>query len=188
MALVDVLFDGYIKNEGSRVAPTVSLVRDGSAIIVVDPGMVPGHAAILSPLTALGIDAEDVTDVVFSHHHPDHTINAALFPSARIHDHWAIYTGDLWESRDAEGFQISAGVSLIETPGHTPQDITTLAQTDNGIVAFTHLWWTSQGPAEDPYAVDPELLHQNRARVLEIARLIVPGHGASFSPGDDTPR
>jgi glyoxylase-like metal-dependent hydrolase (beta-lactamase superfamily II) len=27
-----------------------------------------------------------VTDVVFSHHHLDHTVNAALFPAARIHD------------------------------------------------------------------------------------------------------
>jgi len=26
----------------------------------------------------------DVTDVVFSHHHPDHTVNAALFPAAAL--------------------------------------------------------------------------------------------------------
>ncbi len=26
---------------------------------------------------------------VGSHHHPDHTVNAALFPNARIHDHGA---------------------------------------------------------------------------------------------------
>jgi glyoxylase-like metal-dependent hydrolase (beta-lactamase superfamily II) len=188
VAEVDVLFEGYIRNEGSRVASTVSLIRDGRVTIVVDPGLVPGPDAILRPLAALGIDAEHVTDLVFSHHHPDHTINAALFPSARIHDHWAIYRGDLWESRAAEGFQISPAVSLIETPGHTTQDITTLAEADAGVVAFTHLWWTSEGPAEDPYAVDPVLLHRNRARVLEVASLIVPGHGSPFSPGDETPR
>ncbi len=48
-----------------------------------------------------------MTDVVLSHHHPDHTINAALFPSARYHDHWAIYQDDVWTSRDAEGFELS---------------------------------------------------------------------------------
>lgn len=51
-----------------------------------------------------------MTDVVFSHHHPDHTVNAALFPSARIHDHWAIYQGDLWISREAEGAVLSPSV------------------------------------------------------------------------------
>ena len=55
---------------------------------------------------------------------------------------------------------------------------------------FTHLWWTAEQPAEDPYAPQPELLHENRARVLGLPglRTIVPGHGAPFEPGPDTPR
>jgi len=65
-----------------------------------------------------------VTHVVITHHHPDHTLNAALFPAARFHDHWAIYQGDLWESRPAEGFAISPDITLIETPGHSPQAVT----------------------------------------------------------------
>jgi glyoxylase-like metal-dependent hydrolase (beta-lactamase superfamily II) len=77
---------------------------------------------------------------------------------------------------------------LIETPGHTPQDITTLVSTADGVVAFTHLWWSAEGPAEDPYAPDPALLHANRARVLSLAQLIVPGHGAAFKPAPQTPR
>jgi hypothetical protein len=47
-------------------------------------------------------------------------------------------------------------------------------------VAFTHLWWSAEGPAEDPLASDLAALHQNRERVLEVAALIVPGHGAPF--------
>src|SRR6267143_1556482 len=135
-----VLFEGYV---GDRVASTVSFVRDGDIRAVIDPGMVPDHAAILGPLRELIASADEVTDVVFSHHHPDHTLNAALFPVARFHDHWAIYQGDVWTSRPAEGFSLSPGVSLIETPGHSPQDISTLVQTERGLVAFTHLWWTS---------------------------------------------
>jgi glyoxylase-like metal-dependent hydrolase (beta-lactamase superfamily II) len=132
--------------------------------------------------------AADITDVVFSHHHPYHTLHAALFPQARFHDFWAIYRGDVWDSRPAEGFAISPSIRLIETPGHTPQDITTLFSTSDGRVAFTHLWWSAEGPAEDPYAQDPALLHANRARVLGLAQLIVPGHGAPFKPGPQTPR
>ena len=66
----------------------MALIRDGRVVIVVDPGMVPSTAAILSPLGSLGLDANAVTDVVFSHHHPDHTLSAALFPDAAFHDHW----------------------------------------------------------------------------------------------------
>ncbi len=184
-AEVRVLFEGYV---GEHTASTVALVRDGDATLVVDPGMVPSRAAILDPLRRLGVDPDDVTDVVFSHHHPDHTLNAALFPAARFHDHWAVYHHDLWTDRKAEGAVLSPSVRLIETPGHTAQDVTTLASTADGVVAFTHLWWSADGPAEDPYAQDAVALHAGRQRVLAIASLIVPGHGAPFAPTPGTPR
>jgi glyoxylase-like metal-dependent hydrolase (beta-lactamase superfamily II) len=62
--------------------------------------------------------------------------------------------------------------------------------TDEGLVVTTHLWWTSTGPVEDPYAPDPELVHENRARVLALPGLVrvVPGHGPAFAPSGDTPR
>src|SRR3954468_6738684 len=101
-----------------------------------------------------GVSPQDITDVIFSHHHPDHTLNAALFPNARVHDHWAIYRNDTWQMRPAEGFELAGSIRLIETPGHTPQDVTTLVGTAEGVIALTHLWWTRQGPAEDPFASD----------------------------------
>ena len=189
MAYLHVLCDGYV-HEGDelRVGSTVGLVRDGDAIVVIDPGMVASLASILDPLSALGIAATEVTDVVISHHHPDHTVNIALFPNANIHDVQATYRGDLWIDRPAEGFQVSPGVALIETPGHTPQDITTLVTTDDGVVAFTHLWWAADGPTEDPYAPDRDLLRSNRERVLGVASAVVPGHGSRFVPDEKTPR
>jgi len=149
--------------------------------------MVPGARNILDALAALGESAGAITDVVFSHHHPDHTLNAALFPRARFHDVWAIYQDDSWESRPAEGYQLSPSIRLIETPGHTQQDITTLVGTPDGVVAFTHLWWSAAGPADDPLATDMAALHLNRERVLQVAALIVPGHGAPFTPDASTP-
>ncbi len=183
-AELHVLFEGYV---GGRVASTVVLVLEGDSRIVVDPGMVPGQRAILDPLARHGVDPGEVTDVVFSHHHPDHTLNAGLFPRARFHDHWAVYQDDRWDSRPAEGALLSPSVRLIETPGHSPQDITTLVGTSEGIVACTHLWWSSGGPADDPYAPDRELLRAGRQRVLGIASLIVPGHGPAFKPEPSTP-
>lgn len=183
-AEVHVLFEGYT---GELTASTVAFIRDGDARIVWDPGMVPKQSAIVEPLGRLGVAPDDVTDVVLSHHHPDHTMNAGLFPGARVHDHMAWYRGDLWVDRPAEGFEVSPSVTLTETPGHTPQCITVLARTREGMVALTHLWWHDRGPTEDPYATDPTALHESRARVLGVAEVIVPGHGAMFRPGPDTP-
>ncbi len=168
------------------VRSTVSLLLDGDHTIVIDPGMAPSQRALLGPLADLGVRPEDVTDVVISHHHPDHTVNVGMFGEAKVHDHWAVYQFDQWLSRPAEGFQVSSSVVLWETPGHTPQDITTMAGTADGVIAFTHLWWHADGPAVDPLAVDNDELQAGRRRVLEIApALIVPGHGAPFAPEDD---
>ena len=166
----------------------MAFIRDGDARIVWDPGMVPSPDVIVEPLAGLGVTPEDVTDVVISHHHPDHTMNAGLFPGARVHDHWAWYRGDLWVDRPAEGFEVSPSVTLVETPGHTPQCVTVLAGTGQDLVALTHLWWSAEGPPEDPYATDRVALHASREQVLEVADLIVPGHGGMFRPGPGTPR
>lgn len=183
-AEVHLLSTGYVAEyaAGLRVASTVSFVADVDSLIVIDPGMVSDQSSILGPLKGLAVDPAEVTDVILSHHHPDHTINAGLFPNASIHDYWAIYKRDMWIDRAAEGTQLSPAVRLIATPGHTPQDITTLVSTAEDVVAFTHLWWTAEGPEIDPRATDMEAIRANRVRVLEVATLIVPAHGAPFRP------
>ena len=184
-ARLDVLFTGYADD---RVAGTVCLIRDGDHVIVVDPGMVPSRAAILDPLGELGVSPRDVTDVVLSHHHPDHTVNIALFGEIPVHDFQAIYHRDRWDAREADGVNLTPSVWLLATPGHTPQDLSVLVGTAEHVVVLTHLWWTDQGPLDDPYAPDPEALRAQRERVLALADLVVPGHGPAFTPGPGTPR
>jgi glyoxylase-like metal-dependent hydrolase (beta-lactamase superfamily II) len=186
VARLDVLVEGYAR--GQNVAGTVSLIRDANRVIVVDPGMVADRDGILRPLRDLGVHPEDVTDVVISHHHPDHTLNVALFPVVPVHDFQAVMEGDRFEKRDADGVQLTPSVRLLATPGHTPQDITTLVGTPDDMVALTHLWWTAEGPEEDPYAPDRDLLRQQRERVLALATRVVPGHGPPFQPDASTPR
>lgn len=136
-ATLHVLHTGYVGPEeadGMRVGASVVYATQGDRHVVVDPGLVASPGAILDPLAALGIDAGQVTDVVFSHQHIDHTLNAALFPAARFHDFAAIYAGDLWTDRDAEGFHLADSIWLLRTPGHTVEDISTLIETDDGLV------------------------------------------------------
>ena len=185
-AEVHVLHEGYVGVEGDdeRVSGTVTLILDGGAVIVVDPGMVADRGALVAALAVHGPGQEDVTDVVFSHHHPDHTVNAALFPNARIHDHWAIYQGDHWTDRDAHGAVLAPSVRLLRTPGHTNEDISTVASTADGVYACTHAWWFASGPLEDPLGTDAAALKSSRDLLLKVATVIIPGHGAPFRPGE----
>src|SRR5205814_238448 len=110
-AIVDLLYEGYAGRKDHRVAPTVGLIRDRGVVVVVDPGMVPSPAAILDPLSALGLAAEDVTDVVFSHHHPDHTLSAALLcmpPSTTTGQHTATTCGKTVTQRASRFQRMSA--------------------------------------------------------------------------------
>jgi glyoxylase-like metal-dependent hydrolase (beta-lactamase superfamily II) len=185
-AEVHVLHNGYVGLDGDdeRVSGTVTLIIDSGAVIVVDPGMVASREALLAAVRSHGAAPEDVTDVVFSHHHPDHTVNAALFPAARIHDHWAVYEGDRWVDRDADGVLLSPSVRLLRTPGHTGEDISAVASAPDGVYVCTHAWWSAEGPADDPLAADAVALKASREVLLSFATVIIPGHGAPFRPGE----
>jgi glyoxylase-like metal-dependent hydrolase (beta-lactamase superfamily II) len=185
-ARLDVLVEGYARLP--HVAGTVSLVRDVGRVVVVDPGMVADRDLILRPMRELGVRPEDVTDVVLSHHHLDHNLNVALFPVVPVHDVQSVIEGDVFTRREADGVQLTPSIRLLATPGHTAQDVTTLVGTPQDVAALTHLWWTADGPAEDPYAPDREQLRRQRERVLELATLVVPGHGAPFRPSPETVR
>ena len=43
-----------------------------------------------------------MTHVFLSHHHPDHTVNIALFPNAEVVDFWARYKDDLWLDHEGD--------------------------------------------------------------------------------------
>lgn len=178
MTSVHLLHAGYT---GDRVASSVVLVRDGDAAIVVDPGMVARRSLILDPLAAHGVAPEAVTHVFLSHHHPDHTLNAALFPEAEVVDFWARYRGDLWLDHDGDGTRLSPRARLWLTPGHTEEDATLIVEAEDGVYAMTHLWWHGdRTPEVDPLAWDQASIERHRARVLEVADLVIPGHGPAF--------
>jgi glyoxylase-like metal-dependent hydrolase (beta-lactamase superfamily II) len=178
MTTVDLLHAGYA---GDRVGSSVVLVRDGDARIVVDPGMVARRALILDPLAALDVAPESVTHVFLSHHHPDHTINIALFPNAEVVDFWARYVGDEWLDHDGDGYRLSPHAQLWLTPGHTQEDASLVVEAHDGVYAMTHLWWRSdRTPEIDPLADDQAAIEAGRARILATADIVIPGHGGAF--------
>ncbi len=178
MTSVHLLHAGYATD---RVGSSVVLVRDADALIVVDPGMVARRSLILDPLAALGVSPEAVTHVFLSHHHPDHTINVALFPNAEVVDFWARYMGDQWLDHDGDGYRLSPHAQLWLTPGHTNEDASLIVEADDAVYAMTHLWWREdRSPEEDPLADDQATLEVSRKRVLAAADIVIPGHGGPF--------
>ena len=182
------MLPGSLTSTGGGVVSTCTLIRDADRVIVVDPGMAASARAILDPLAALGVRADDVTDVVLSHHHPDHTMHAGQFPNAAVHDHWAIYRGTAWEDSECDGRVLSPSVQLARTPGHTAEDLAAVAGTADGIVVTTHSWFTADSAVEDEDPADEDALHASRRAILEVADLIVPGQGPAFRPTEATPR
>ncbi|MBE9039547.1 MBL fold metallo-hydrolase [Oscillatoriales cyanobacterium LEGE 11467] len=190
---VRILLEGYVtpiegrefvpgvRDDGARqVASTMALVEGDNAIVFVDPGFVRDRALIFDALAQAAVTPEAVTHVFISHHHPDHTLNAALFPNATVVDFWANYKGDLWEDR-GDNVEIAPGIRVLRTPGHTREDASLVVETEKGTVVFTHVWWTEElFPPEDPLAEDAAALEASRQLVFSLADCIVPGHGGAF--------
>jgi len=182
MTSVHLLHAGYA---GDRVGSSISLVQDGDARIVVDPGMVARRSLILDPLRDLGVAPDAVTHVFLSHHHPDHTVNIALFPNAEVVDFWARYIDDQWLDHDGDGYRLSPRSQLWLTPGHTDEDASLIVEADDAVYALTHLWWREdRSPEIDPLADDLAAIEAGRARVLAAADIVIPGHGGAFRVRD----
>jgi glyoxylase-like metal-dependent hydrolase (beta-lactamase superfamily II) len=185
MATVDVLVTGHVEetDAGSSVHPTISLVRDGDLVVVVDPGILSDQALLTDALRGHGLALDDVTHVFVTHHHVDHTRNIGMFPRSVVVDVDSLYDGSLWLGHAGDGHALSDSVRVIETPGHAAECAALVVDTDDGTVVLTHAWWfADMTPVEDPLAWDQAALERSRARILEIADVVVPGHGPAFRP------
>jgi glyoxylase-like metal-dependent hydrolase (beta-lactamase superfamily II) len=95
----------------------------------------------------------------------------------------SVYDGSLWLEHPGDGHALTDGVRVIETPGHAAECAALVVDTADGTVVLTHAWWfADMTPVEDPLAWDQAALERSRARILDIADVVVPGHGPPFRP------
>lgn len=86
-AQVKVLIEGYTNADSKaesggeeKTCPTVSLVRDGDLIMVVDPGILESQQILVDALQKQGLGVDDVNMVCITHSHIDHYRNIGMFP------------------------------------------------------------------------------------------------------------
>jgi N-acyl homoserine lactone hydrolase len=182
------------RNVGMVAFPNSLLVR-AERDYLVDPGLIMQGAPVIGALQELGVEPNDVKDVILTHLHFDHTEGLAGWPQRRTYVHrleteapYAQLVAGMLELAnlevlDGEEGEIEPGLRWIRTPGHSEGLITLLVDTDDGLVAIAS---DCVGPLPEyfddmqlPEDFGPEkdvLLEQwRRIRALE-PHMVIPGH------------
>lgn len=190
MNKVDVLIEGYatMTDTGWKASGSTCLITTEDGIrIITDPGC--NRDLLLQRLHDKGLMIDAISYVFLTHHHVDHAMLAGIFPNAKVVDQEAIYTQD-----DAiEGPEGIPGTNLgiMQTPGHEVRHgALVVPGTEKGtiVIAGDNFWWKTDEEQKitldldmpDDFAEDMEVLKQSRAKVLEVADWVVPGHGRMF--------
>ena len=188
---VKVLQPGYAERLGptqQRADGTITLVK-GPENIVVDTGGPWDRRAILRALKRAHVRPDDVSFVVCTHGHSDHTGNNNLFPNAILISSYEVSKGDLYTFHDfgsGQPYKIDDSVEVIATPGHTKQDVSVIVRVSGGIVAVVGDLFESADDLEQEElwrssSEFPEEQERNRRKILAMADYIVPGHGDVFA-------
>lgn len=182
---VEVLCPGMIRREGAFILEALSsatLVSRNGRRMLVDTSGPQNRRALLDALRARGVAPQDVEAVVLTHLHGDHDGNVGLFPEAVRYAHPLERPGPSFTPVD-EGSEIWEGVRVLHTPGHTRGSVSVLVQAE-----VTYALVGDAIPSEDnvrkwvPPGIhyDPEVALQSMSRLIELAEVIVPGHGPPF--------
>ncbi|MEU7871413.1 MBL fold metallo-hydrolase [Dactylosporangium sp. NPDC049140] len=158
------------------------LVPHASGVTLVDTGLDRSVPLIAAKLAEIGAAWSDVTDVVLTHHHPDHTGGlaevVALAPGATVragaHDTFPVAV-----EAAADGATIR-GLRVVATPGHTAGHLSVLAVEDGALLVGDLAGNPGDGLTRAPQAFTADAAEAERSlhkvRRLDFARLY-PSHG-----------
>lgn len=120
---------------------TIALLRGHGRVALIDTGAFGQRNLIQARLAAHGLTPADVTDVLLTHSHWDHSVNWVMFPKAKVYidggelswslaEPWGttpvpeLYVRELDRSaqavRIAPGAEVLPGITAHAAPGHTP--------------------------------------------------------------------
>ncbi len=185
--------------QGGRTAgmvafPNTLLVR-GERDYLVDPGLIMQGAPVIGAMGELGVEPNDVKDVILTHLHFDHAEGLAGWPMRRTWVHRKeteapyaqIVSGQLesanLEVLEGDEGEIEPGLRWLLTPGHSDGLISLLVDTADGLVVIASdcvgplpEYFERMDLPEDFGPEREELLRQwRRIRELE-PHMVIPGH------------
>jgi glyoxylase-like metal-dependent hydrolase (beta-lactamase superfamily II) len=141
---IDVLIQGFpgrMVCHGGLGWSTIALIRGRGHVALVDVGSFSMRKGLIAQLAKRGLEPADVTDVILTHSHYDHSLNWILFRQARIiigarelawsmSEPWGetpvpeLYIRELesWPSLQpvAAEQECIPGLRAYAAPGHTP--------------------------------------------------------------------
>ncbi len=144
------------------------LVPHGTGLVLVDTGLPETVALLTRTLRDLGAGWGEVSDVVLTHHHPDHTGGLAgvreLAPHAVVwaspHDRYEGPVRPVGEGTPVRGLRV------VETPGHTPGHLSLL--TDDGVLLVGDCLGTHDGRLirpPHPFTTDAALAEKSLHKI-----------------------
>lgn len=158
---IEIVVQGYPGKSvchGGLGWSTIALLRGHDRVALIDVGSFSQRSLILARLAAHGLTPADVTDVLLTHSHWDHSINWVMFQKARIaigtkelawslNEPWGaspvpeLYVRELDRSKQTSllkaGDEILPGFRVHDAPGHTPGHVMFVLDGDERDVIFT---------------------------------------------------
>jgi len=137
---------------------TIALLRGHGRVVMIDTGAFGQRQLVLDRLAANGLTPADVTDVVLTHSHWDHSVNWVMFPNARVlidsdelawslKEPWGttpvpeLYVRELDRSPQlvwiGAGQQVLPGLTAHHAPGHTPGHLIFVLEGESRDIIFT---------------------------------------------------
>jgi len=134
-------FPGKSVCHGGLGWSSVVLVGEHGRIVLIDTGGFSMRTMLIKRFAERGLEPADITDLLLTHSHHDHSVNWPMFPKARIvigaHElEWSLkepwgltpvpelYMRELntWPTvqKAVEGEEVFPGITAHLAPGHTP--------------------------------------------------------------------
>jgi glyoxylase-like metal-dependent hydrolase (beta-lactamase superfamily II) len=141
---IDILVQGYpgkATHHGGLGWSTIVLLRGHGRVALVDAGSVGMRKLLVEQLRQRGLRPADITDLILSHSHHDHSVNWPLFRHARIvigarelewslNEPWGetpvpeftVRALASWPTlqKVGDGDEVLPGITAHLAPGHTP--------------------------------------------------------------------
>jgi glyoxylase-like metal-dependent hydrolase (beta-lactamase superfamily II) len=216
---IDILVQGFPGKtvcHGGLGWSTVAMLRGHGRVILIDAGSFNMRCLIVTQLGERGLKTTDVTDVILTHSHYDHSINWIMFPNARVYIGaeemtWAaaqpfghglvpeLYIRELGLSPQLnivrDGEEIAPGLVAHAAPGHTPGHLMFHLSSADRDVIFTgdcaknraELVTRSADMSMDDGASARTIAHVWELWTRRPGTLVIPGHDVPMVIEDGTP-